>query len=269
QVRALTLAHLARELDALLDPRDLGARLVVARLNGAQGVRLAGLIDANALDLRLDFPQIREDGLHRGLAALRLRIARARFRIQALHAQGQQFGLQLALIFLQGLIAARCRGLALQVADLLLHLLAQIVQAVQVFARMADPVFSLAAPLLVARDAGGLLEKSPQIVGTRLDHPRNHALLDDGVAARAQPCAEEQLSDVLAPHLHAVDEVVGAAIPAHRASQRNLVVACVFAADLAVGIIEHQFHGRGAQWLARNRAVEYDIRHGFAAQMLR
>ena len=186
QVGALPLAQLARVLNALFDPRDLGARLVEAALNRAQRVGLGRLIGANALDLRLGLAQIREHRLHRGLAARGGRIAHSRLGVQTLQAQRQQFGLQLALLFLECLIAPRRRGLALQVADLLFHLFAQIVQPIQILARVADAVLGFAAPLLVARNAGGLLQERAQIIGPRLDDARDHALLDDGVAARAQ-----------------------------------------------------------------------------------
>ena len=134
---------------------------------------------------------------------------------------------------------------------------------------MADAAFGLAAPLLVAGNARRLFQESAQIVGPRLDHPRDHALLDDGVAARAQSGAEKQLRDVLAAHLEAVDEIVGRAVAAHRALERDLVVVRVRAADLAVRIVEHQFHRCVAQGLARRGAVENHVGHRLAAQMFR
>ncbi len=127
-------------------------------------VGLRGLIGANALDLRLGFAQVREHGLHRRFAARRRRIAHSRLRVETLQAQRQQFGLQLALFFLERLIAPRGGRLALQVANLLLHLFAQIVQPIQILAGMADAVFGFAAPLLVARDARRLLQEGAQIV---------------------------------------------------------------------------------------------------------
>ena len=102
--------------------------------------------------------------MHRRLAARGRRIANAGLRVETLEAQRQQFRLQFALLFLQDLVAARGGGLALQVADLLLHFLAQIVQAVQILARLGDAAFGFAAPLLVARNARGLLQESPQVV---------------------------------------------------------------------------------------------------------
>jgi hypothetical protein len=68
--------------------------------------------------------QIRDVALHQGLATHRLRIPSAGLMVETLQAQRQQFRLQLALLLLQGLIAPRGRGLALQVANLLVDLLA-------------------------------------------------------------------------------------------------------------------------------------------------
>ena len=159
QVGALPLAQLARELDALFYPRDLGARFIEAALDRAQSVALGCLVGPNALDLRLDLAQICKRRLHRRLTARGGPVAHSRFGVQALQAQSQQFGLQLALLFLQCLIAPRRRGLALKVANLLFDLFAQIVQPIQVFAGMPDPVLRFAAPFLVAGDARGFLQE--------------------------------------------------------------------------------------------------------------
>ena len=170
----------------MLDPRHLGAGLVIAALNRVQRIGLGGLVCANALDLRFGLAQIREHRLHRGLAARSRGVAHPGFQIETLQAQRQQLGVQLALLFLERLIAARGGRLTLQVANLLFHFFAQIVQAIQILARVADAAFGFAAPLLVARDARRFFQEGAQVIGPRLDDPRNHALLDDGVAARAQ-----------------------------------------------------------------------------------
>ena len=196
------------------------------------------------------------------------RIAHPRLRIETLQAQRKQLRLQFALLFLERLIATRGGRLALQMADLLLDLLAQIIQAIEVLARLGDAALGLAAALLVARNARRLLEERAQIIRACLDDARNHALLDDGVAARAQSRAEEQLRDVLAPHLGAVDEVIRRAVAAHRAAQSHLVVARIGAADLSLRIIENELDRAAAQGLARHGSVEDDVGHGLAAQML-
>ncbi|MFM7625974.1 MAG: hypothetical protein ACKO7G_05805, partial [Gammaproteobacteria bacterium] len=67
-------------------------------------------------------------------------------------------------------------------ADLLVDLVAQILQALEVLARVGDARLGLLAALLVARDAGRLLDEGAHVVGLRLDETGDHALLDDRVA---------------------------------------------------------------------------------------
>ena len=92
------------------------------------------------------------------------RIAHPCLRIETLQAQRKHLRLQFALLFLQRLIAPRGGRLTLQMPDLLLDLLAQIIQAIEVLARLRDAALGLAAALLVARDAGRLLEERAQII---------------------------------------------------------------------------------------------------------
>src|SRR5690606_30153515 len=107
--------------------------------------------------------------------------------------------------------------LAGQVLELLADFLAQVVEAVEILAGVADAVLGLAAPLLVLGDAGRLLEVDPQLLGLGLDHLADHALLDDRVAARAQAGTEEQVGDVPAAAAGAVEVVAALAVAAHGA----------------------------------------------------
>src|SRR5581483_1716169 len=166
------------------------------------------------------------------------------------------------------LVAPRGGGLALQMANLFLDLVAHVLQTLEILARLMDTALRLLATLLVTRDACGLFDEGPHVVGLRLDHAGNHALLDDRVAAGAQAGAEEQVGDVLAAATGGVDEVAGRAIARDLAFQGNLVVVGVDAPDLAVRVVEHQLDGGAAYGLARGRAVEHDVRHVLAAQML-
>jgi hypothetical protein len=169
--------------DALLDARHLRTGAVETGLGLAQRLGLGGLIDADLLDLRLGVPQVRQHRLQGRFAVLHGRVANFRFRVQTLQAQRQKLRLQLALFFLERLIAARRRRLPLQMADLLVDFLAQIVQTIQILARLADAIFGFPPAFLVARNSGRLLQERPQIVGAGLDDSRDHALLDDRVAA--------------------------------------------------------------------------------------
>jgi hypothetical protein len=103
----------------------------------------------------------------------------------------QRLRLELTLALHALLVAARDAGLTLQMPYLLVDLLAQVVQPFQVLARVRYAVFRFAPAVLVAGDARRLLDECPHVLGARLDQPRNHALLDDRIAARPQTRAKE------------------------------------------------------------------------------
>ena len=85
--------------------------------------------------------------------------------VQLAQAQRQQLGGERALLLLQRLVAARGGGLALQVADLLVDLVAHVLQALEVLARIGDAALGLPAALLVAGDAGGLFDEGAHVLG--------------------------------------------------------------------------------------------------------
>ena len=94
--------------------------------------------------------------------------------------------------------ARPARAWRFEVLELLVDFLAQVVQAVEVLAGVADAGLGFLAAFLVLGDAGGFFEVDAQVLGLGLDDLRDHALLDDRVAARAQAGAEEQVGDVAA-----------------------------------------------------------------------
>src|SRR5205085_9309111 len=149
--------------------------------------------------------------------------------------------------------------LALEVLELLVHLLAQVGEALEVFAGVLDAGFGFLAALLVLGDAGGLFEVDAQVFRARLDDLGNHALLDDRVAACAQAGAEEQVGDVATAAARAVQVVVGLVVAADRALHRNFGIAGKLAADRAFGIVEDEFDGGLAHRLARARTAEDDV----------
>ena len=96
--------------------------------------------------------------------------------------------------------------------ELLFDLFAQILQPLEVLARVVDAVLGLAPPLLVLRDAGRLLEKRAQLLGLRLDEAGDHALLDDRVAVRADAGAEQDVRDVFAAATRVVQVILRSAV---------------------------------------------------------
>ena len=133
---------------------------------------------------------------------------------------------------------------------------------------VAHARLGLPPALFVFGDARGLLDDGAQFLGACLDEAGDHALFDDGVAARPQAGAQEQVGDVATATAGAVEEVLGLAVAVHHPLHRDLGVAGVGAAEAPVGVVEHQFHTRLRDGLAAGRAIEHHVGHGLAAQVL-
>ena len=86
------------------------------------------------------------------------RCPRVQFTLLRIKTNCQQLGLQASLVLLQFLVALGLAGLALEMLDLLVDLVAKVVQPVQVVAGMANAVLGLPAALLVLRNAGCFLD---------------------------------------------------------------------------------------------------------------
>ncbi|KAG1395420.1 hypothetical protein G6F59_014006 [Rhizopus arrhizus] len=131
---------------------------------------------------------------------------------------------------------------------------------------MADAGLGFLAALLVLGDAGRLFQVHAQVFRARLDDLADHALLDDRVAARAQAGAEEQVGDVAATALGAVEIVVAGAVAADRALDRDFVERGVFAGNRMVGVVEDQLDGGLRDRLAGVGAGEDHVGQRVAAQ---
>src|SRR5690606_8999417 len=193
------------------------ARLVAADAAGFQfalGLALFGdqLLQACFL-LRQTLPQGLQFGVQRAeLQRLPLRVADPAF--------GLDRGVLLGL-----------RGLPGPVLGRLAHGVAQGVGPVEVLAGVADAGLGLLAPLLVLGDAGRFLQVDAPLLGLGVDHLRDHALLDDRVAARPAAGAQEQVGDVAAAAAGTVEVVAALAVAADDALDRDLVDGRVLAAD--------------------------------------
>src|SRR5690606_39271123 len=196
-----------------------------------------------------------------GLAALQLGVELA-------PAQGLELGLGLALLLLEFGVLFGGLGLALEALELAPQLVADVGEALEVLLGAAHAVLGVAAALLVLGNAGGLLDEHPQVLRAGLDQVGDHALLDDGVAAGPKAGAEEDVGDVPAPALVAVEVVAGLAVSGDLAADGDLGVAGVLAAEGAVAVVEDELDGSLAHRLAAAGAVEDDVGHRFAPQVL-
>src|SRR5688500_2961199 len=263
------LQALARVLDVAqlrLVPRHLGIGGVQAGLRGVQRVAGAVVLGARALQARLDAAQLGIFLLQRvGDLADLLRVALALGRGVAPAQIPQQVLLELQLR-VQLVVARGHLGLRLELLQLHAELGADVGDAAQVLARDAEAALGLAAPLLVLGYARGLLEEHAQLLGLGLDHPRDHALLDDGVGARAEAGAEEHVGDVAPAHVRAVDVVGRLAVALQDAAHRDLGVLRPLAGGAALGIVEDQLDRGARERRPVERAVEDHVLHRIAAQ---
>ncbi len=269
QLLALLGQAVAHELDRLLQARDVRADRVVTALHLVEPVVGLDVALALAVDLRLQAALSGQCGLHGRILLLDAPLVSPQLLVQATPAQGQQLGLQAALGLLVFLVFLGGRRLALEMAQLLLDLLAQVIEPLQVLPGMADSGLGLAPALLVLGDPRRFLQKQPQVLGPRLDETRDHALLDDGVAARTQSGAEKQILHVAAPTAHTVQKIARLAVPRHLALHGDLGIAGVLTPGTAIGVVEQQLDGGGAHRLATGGAVEDNVGHRLAAQRLR
>ena len=212
QFLLLLLARFLVVLDGLLDACNIGTELVVMPLHGVEGFIGHRQVFTQLLEFRLNPALLGQLGLHGQFAFLYGLLAAAGFLVHGVVAQRQQFRLHLAFFFLEFLVTLRGARLALQLVELLVYFFQQVVQAIEVFTRMPNSVFRLAAPLLVLGDAGGLFQERAQVIGLGLDQARDGALLDDRVTARTQTGAEKDVGDVATPTARVVEEIVRRAI---------------------------------------------------------
>ncbi len=260
------LRQVALVLDLLFDARQRTADLVDLGLGLAQGV--GGFLAAHAAGLDPRFSvALFGDELLQARLFLAQRLAQAlQAAVQAAVFQRLPLRILDPALFLQRLVLLGLARLALEVLELLADLLAQVAQAFQVLAGMADAGLGLLASLLVLGDAGGLFQVHAQVFRARLDDLADHALLDDRVAARAQAGTQEQVGDVATPALGAVEVIAAAAVAADLTLDRDLVERGVLAGNGVVGVVEDQLHGGLRHRLARRGAGEDHVGQRIAAQ---
>jgi len=147
------------------------------------------------------------------------------------------------------------------------QLTANVAEPLQILLGMADSLLGFPAPLLVTGDTRRLLHEQLEIGGARLHQPTDGALLYDGVAARPEAGTEEEVGDIFAAALLAVDLVMVGAVAQHLAAHRDFGKAAKFTGYPVVGVVEHQLHRGATVRAAVDGAVEDDVRHVLAAQM--
>src|SRR5690606_14464335 len=261
EILALPLHQLAPVLDRLLEPCDLRADPVVVALHGVHRLAALGDLSPQPLRLGVGLALRGKRRLERLPLLVELLVLNGELGPQRLHAQRQQLRRDAAGPGLEVPGPLRRLRLALQVIGLLLDLVPQVGEALEVLPGVANTVLGFTAPLLVLGDACRFLEKRPELVGLSLDEARDHALLDDRVAVRAEPRAEQNMGDVLAAAAAAGQVVLRVAVARHDAANGHLVIVRIRPGDRAIRVVEHELDARLPDRLAPARAVEDHVRH--------
>ena len=158
--------------------------------------------------------------------------------------------------------------LALQMLQLLGQFLTNVVDTQQIFTRVFQACFGFSAALAVFRHAGGFFEKYPQLFRLGLDDARDHALFDNGVSARAQAGAEENIGNIAAAHHHVVDVIGGIAFALKYALDGNFTIRRPLPRRFAQAVVEQQFHAGAVDRFAVAGAIKQNVLHRRTAQML-
>ena len=150
-------------------------------------------------------------------------------------------------------------------------LFAQLVQAVvvagEVVAYFCHAGFAFFAPCFVEGDACCFFDEDAQFFGFGFDDAADHALFDDGVAARANAGALQEFDDVAAAHAFAVDAVLGLAVALDFARDDEFGVVGECAAGFAVAVVKMQGDACLCRAAPVGRAGEDDVGHCLAAQL--
>ena len=229
-------------LRRLLQPSDVGAEPVVARLHFGQGIDALLMPLLGGLHPAFDAEACRAGGFDLGVERDEGFIAAGQALVRGIESQQAELGQLAAFLGLEVAIALGIACLASQSVELPPEFLAQVGDARQVFAGVGEPVVSLAPTLAVLGDAGRFLQKGSQFVGLGVRQLADHALFDDGVAARAEAGAEKDAADVAAAAPAAVKVIGGLAVARQFPAHRDFAIGRVFAADAGVFVIEGEFH---------------------------
>ena len=168
--------------------------------------------------------------------------------------------------FLQFLVLLSYLGLSLKFFQVGGQLSQNVFHAREVFARVAQTIFSFSAALFVFGNAGGLLQEQPQFLWFGFDDATDRALTDDGVCAGPKACAQKHVLHITAAYWLVVDVVTAVAIAREHTLDRDFFKLVPLTTCSVRLIVKHQFHTGTAGGFACVGAVENHILHGLAAQ---
>lgn len=264
--RLQAVARIDHMADFGLQAADLGIGLVQLPLRRVHRVAGGVMGLAARFQLGLASPQAGDGGFQIVLGPRHVLVLALALIAGAGFLQQPQRELLFLAVGLQFAVFARHLGLGLQLVELAAQFAQDVLDPGQVLARIGQAVLGLAAALFVARHPGRLFEEDPQLFRAGLDQAVDHALADDGVTARAQACAQEDVVDVAPPDLLVVDVVAAGAVARQHAAHGDFRIGAPLARGPPFGIVEYHLDRGAGSRLAVARAIEDDVLHRLAAQ---
>ncbi len=176
-----------------------------------------------------------------------------------------QMETQLADPGFQAVIPLGCPRLTSQRSQLPLDLANEVLKPEHVLVGSLEPSLSLLLATAVLEDPGCLFDHRSMIFGRGTEHLVYLALSDDHVLMAAHARVTEQFLHVEKPAVHAVDLVVGRAVPVQTPGERHLVE---IQWEPPLGVVDDQGGLRPAQCGSGGSAGEDDVLHLSRAQRL-
>jgi hypothetical protein len=269
----------ARLVLQVLRPRRRELRFVVEGEKLVFGLRQMGEVLGDGQPFRLDV-RLLGDQCGRFPRVLRLQLAVRGRQVLLLGEQAQvalrgRAEIQIAELGLVALVALGLLRLEFQGAQACLDLSDDVAHAQQVLAGRIHPSLGNLLLGLVLGDASGLVDEGAAVFRARRHDKTDAPLFDDGVGLRADPRAQEELDDVAQAAGNPAQQVfalAAAIVPSRDHHFRGAGRPPGDPAGRHVArqgtCIEGNGHLRHPGWTARLGAVEDDVFHGAAAQVL-
>ena len=214
------LGRLAAELQALgpaAQPVQRGRRSLAAAGRLGQRILGAGPLGQDRLERLLGLALLRGEGRAARVGRLDLRGQRADVERRDPGAEAGDLDAEL----LRALGGRRLQG---QRAEPLRHLRLDVARALDLDRDPRELQLGAMTAALELPEAGRLLDERPALLRLRGEDRLHAALRDDRAHRRAEPDVGEQLDDVGAADVRAVDEVLALAAPVQAADDRDLGV---------------------------------------------
>ena len=158
-------------------------------------------------------------------------------------------------------------GLLFQLVQIGVELAQDVFHAGQVFARVGQAVFRLAAAFFVLGNPSRFFQEQAQLFGFGFDDAADRALADDGVSAWAQARTQEHVLHIAPAHRLVVEVVAAGAVTREHPLDGNLGELAPLATGTVIRVVKNQLHAGPAGGLADVGAIENHVLHGLATQL--